>query len=55
MNEVAAHLDGTYFCWMGATEHVGPFYYRVQSPVVLVEYDHESGVVFDNDYPSHLQ
>ena len=39
---------------MGATDDVGPLYYRVLPPLVLVEYDHESGVVFDNDYPSHL-
>ena len=25
MNEVAAHLDETYFCWMGVTDDVGPF------------------------------
>ncbi len=28
------------------------FYYRVHSPVVLIEYDHHPGVVFDNDIPS---
>ena len=30
----------------------GPFYYRVHSPVVLVEFDHHPGVVFDNNVPS---
>ena len=30
----------------------GPFYYRVQSPVVLIEFDHHPGVVFDNLVPS---
>jgi Protein of unknown function (DUF3500). len=30
----------------------GPFYYRVQSPVVLIEFDHHPGVAFDNVVPS---
>jgi len=52
MTEVDAHLDETSFCWMGAQGNVGPFYYRVQSPVVLIEFDHHPGVVFDNLAPS---
>jgi Protein of unknown function (DUF3500) len=51
MEEVEAHLDETWFAWMGSTAD-GPFYYRVQSPVVLVEFDHHPGVVFDNEVPS---
>jgi hypothetical protein len=52
MREVEAHLDETYFAWMGSTAAEGPFYYRVQSPVVLIEFDHHPGVVFDNRVPS---
>ncbi|MEZ5234243.1 MAG: DUF3500 domain-containing protein [Acidimicrobiales bacterium] len=52
MGEVAAHLDETYFTWMGAVGDDGPFYYRVQSPVVFIEFDHHPGVVFDNRVPS---
>jgi hypothetical protein len=37
---------------MGAVADEGPYYYRVHSPVVLIEYDHRPGVVFDNDVPS---
>jgi len=43
MSEVEAHLDETYFVWMGMTGDEDPFYYRVQSPVVLIEFDHASG------------
>ena len=53
MTEVEAHLDETHFAWMGATGDDGPFYYRVQSPVVLIEFDHHPGLVFDNLEPSH--
>ncbi|HVC30675.1 MAG TPA: DUF3500 domain-containing protein, partial [Steroidobacteraceae bacterium] len=28
------------------------FYYRVHSPVILIEFDHESGIALDNDAPS---
>ncbi|MFT7599211.1 MAG: hypothetical protein ACI8TP_002140 [Acidimicrobiales bacterium] len=52
MAEVEAHLDDTWFSWMGATGEKGPFYYRVHSPVVLIEFDHHPGVVFDNKEPS---
>jgi len=52
MGEVSAHLDETWFSWMGTTSDDGPFYYRVHSPVVLIEFDHHPGVVFDNPVPS---
>jgi hypothetical protein len=52
MSEVDKHFDETHFCWMGDTGDVNPFYYKVQSPVILVEFDHEPGVVFDNDEPN---
>lgn len=52
MSEVDRHLDETYFAWMGAVSDDGPFYYRVHSPVVLIEFDHHPGVVFDNTVPS---
>lgn len=41
MDEVLSHLNGTYFAWIG---EVGPdtvFYYRIQSPVILIEFDHQ--------------
>jgi hypothetical protein len=44
MSEVAKHLDSTYFAWIGSTEPGGVFYYRIQSPVILIEFDHQSPV-----------
>ena len=52
MNEVASHLDETWFSWYGGTGNDSPFYYRVHSPVILVEFDHHPGVAFDNEEPS---
>jgi hypothetical protein len=52
MDEVTSHLDETYFAWIGACEDTSPFYYRVHSPVILIEFDHLPGVVYDNPEPS---
>lgn len=41
MSEVEKHLDRTYFAWIGETEPEGVFYYRVHSPVILIEFDHQ--------------
>jgi hypothetical protein len=41
MNEVDRHLDNTFFSWIGGTEPDSAFYYRVQSPVILIEFDHQ--------------
>lgn len=48
MDEVKAHLSETTFAWIGAVEDDAPFYYRVHSPVVLVEFDHQSGTALDD-------
>jgi hypothetical protein len=48
-DEVKRRLDDTWFAWIGACDDQSPFYYRVHSPVILIEFDHQSGIVFDND------
>jgi hypothetical protein len=50
--EVKRHLEQTCFAWIGAFDDASPFYYRVLSPVILVEFDHQSGIMYDNDTPS---
>ncbi|MFB4296676.1 DUF3500 domain-containing protein [Actinomadura sp. NTSP31] len=39
----------TFFGWAGDPGDV--FYYRLHSPVLLVEFEHQWGVMFDNDEP----
>ena len=39
--EVRKHLNDTYFGWIGGTEPDGVFYYRIHSPVILIEFDHQ--------------
>lgn len=52
LEEVGRHLADTWFAWMGGTGEEDVFYYRLHSPVILVEFDHQRGIVFDNDQPS---
>ena len=41
MDEVRRHLDNTWFAWIGKTDPGSVFYYRIQSPVILIEFDHQ--------------
>ncbi len=41
MDEVARQLDRTWFAWIGGTEPGTVFYYRIHSPVILIEFDHQ--------------
>jgi hypothetical protein len=41
MAEVEQHLDETYFAWIGEFGPESTFYYRVHSPVILIEFDHQ--------------
>jgi hypothetical protein len=38
MEEIRSRLNETYFSWVGGTD---VFYYRVHSPVILIEFDHQ--------------
>ncbi|CAI4220181.1 unnamed protein product [Parascedosporium putredinis] len=42
----------TYFCWIGSYGDDDAFYYRIQSPVVIIEFDHHSGVFLTNKEPA---
>ena len=44
MAEVRAHFDDTYFGWIGESSADAVFYYRVHSPVILIEFDHQMPV-----------
>lgn len=41
MAEIESRLDETWFAWVGATGEDAVFYYRIQSPVILIEFDHQ--------------
>jgi Protein of unknown function (DUF3500) len=50
--EVERYLSETHFVWVGGIDDESVFYYRVHSPVILIEFDHLNGIAFDNDEPS---
>jgi hypothetical protein len=43
-DEVMAYFDRTYFAWIGEFTDTAPFYYRVHSPVIFIEFYHQPGV-----------
>ncbi|MCA1222374.1 DUF3500 domain-containing protein [Streptomyces sp. 8L] len=52
LEEVARHLDDTHFVWRGGHDDVCAFFYRIHSPVLLVEYDNHPGVFLANEEPA---
>jgi hypothetical protein len=58
MEDVKKHLSDTWFGWIGDVTNIGdpkdrnPFYYRLHSPVILIEFDHMPGIVWDNANPT---
>ena len=51
LDEIKAHLEDTYFAWVGDTAEDAVFYYRIHSPVVLIEFDHQAPVGVSTDVP----
>ena len=41
MDEIRRHIDNTWFAWIGGSEPSSVFYYRIHSPVILIEFDHQ--------------
>lgn len=41
LSQVSDHLDETWFAWIGDTDPAAVFYYRIYSPVLLIEFDHQ--------------
>jgi len=41
MVDVESHVDATHFAWKGGDTADSVFYYRIHSPVILIEFDHQ--------------
>jgi hypothetical protein len=54
IDEVERHLADTHFCWIGGTSDESTFYYRIQSPVVFIEFDQHAGVYLTNPTPERF-
>ena len=51
IDEVNARMDETYFAWMGGSEADSVYYYRIHSPVILIEFDHQKPANLRHLYP----
>lgn len=49
--EIGAHWGETHFCWIGGGARGDAFYYKIHSPVTMIEFDHHSGVFLNNKEP----
>jgi len=41
MDEVQRQLERTWFAWIGGSDSASVYYYRIHSPVILIEFDHQ--------------
>jgi hypothetical protein len=54
LDEVMGHIRQTHFSWRGGVEEDSVFYYRVHSPVIIIEFDHQAGQAFPQ-YKDHYR
>ena len=52
LSQVEEHLDDTHFAWIGDTSEGGVFYYRIHSPVIMIEFDHMVPIGLRHLYPN---
>ncbi|XBS71430.1 DUF3500 domain-containing protein [Acerihabitans sp. KWT182] len=51
---IAQYLDETWWSWIGGCGDDDVYYYRIQSPVVMLEFDHHSGMWLTNEEPARF-
>lgn len=54
VREIERYLDRTHFAWIGPADDINPFYFRIHSPVALIEFDHHSGIFLANENPARF-
>jgi hypothetical protein len=47
LKDVKRHKERLFFAWMGGIGPKDVFYYRIHSPVILIEFDHQAGLFLD--------
>jgi hypothetical protein len=50
LEEVMGTIKDTWFSWIGPCNDKDAFYYRIHSPTILIEFDHQAGIVFENEH-----
>lgn len=41
MDDIKRQIDRTWFTWVGGSDSSSVYYYRIHSPVILIEFDHQ--------------
>jgi hypothetical protein len=54
IREIEKYLSQSHFVWIGKVDDVDPFYFRIHSPVALIEFDHHSGIFLANEDPARF-
>ena len=52
LEQIERHFDRTWWSWIGGSGDEDPFYYRIQSPIIMLEFDHHPGIWLNNQLPS---
>lgn len=52
IRQIENHIDRTYWSWIGGYGDNDPFYFRIQSPVTMMEFDHHLGIWLTNSTPA---
>ncbi len=47
LTDILAHWSQTYLAWVGGTDAEAVFYYRLHSPVIMIEFDHQTPVALE--------
>lgn len=51
LRKISTTWHETYFCWIGGISSGDAFYYKIQSPAIMIEFDHHTGVFLNNKEP----
>ena len=54
MEDVKRHIGQTWLTWMGGYSDEDVFHFRIHSPVIICEFDHECGMYLTNDKPGRF-
>lgn len=54
MDDLRRHLNRTWLMWMGAYGEKDVFHFRIHSPVLICEFDHECGMWLTNAEPGRF-
>lgn len=54
MDDAKTYLDRTWLMWMGGHGDQDVFHFRIHSPILICEFDHECGMYLTNDEPGRF-